>query len=269
MDTETVDKVETQESNSEHSLDYEAKARELGWVEKEKFRGDPSKHVDAKTYYEKGELVLPIVKKQRDEAKKEADALRKEVLDMKSTLQDVIKFNEDAAERKYKAEVEQLKAIQAKAVAESDATTYKAASDALDEARENKPKPVEKKAEQQGDPEFESWVAENEWYKTDAKKRRLANAIGVDLASENPNLKGKALFKAVTDEIERIESERSGVERPGPQRAGKTTGNNSKAKTFDNLPAEYKQAFAKFERTGIKMTKEQYVAKCDPDAWGA
>jgi hypothetical protein len=268
--TETVDTNTQTESNaSEQSLDYEAKATEIGWAPKDKFRGRPDAWVDAKTYFEKGEFVLPIVKQQRDEAKKDAAELRKEVADMKKAMGEFQKFTEDAAERKYKADVAQLKEAKANAVEAGDKTAFKQAEDALDELREAKPKPVEVKPTQTGDPEFETWVKDNDWYISDAPKRRLANAIGLDLTQENPNLRGAALFKAVSAEMERIETEKSGTERPGPQRGGKATGSNSKARTFDNLPKEYKDAYSSWERKGIKMTKEQYVSKVDADAWGA
>ena len=102
--SETVDtEVKTVSTNSsDHSLDYDALASEIGWSPKEKFRGDPAKWVDAKTYYEKGEFVLPIVKKQREEAKKDAESLRKQLAELKSAQAEFQKFTEAAAERKYK-----------------------------------------------------------------------------------------------------------------------------------------------------------------------
>ena len=134
---DTVDTVEKTESNdSESSLDYEAKASELGWVPKDKFRGDPAKHVDAKTYWEKGELVLPIVKQQREEAKKEAAELRKQLAEVKSTMGDFQKFTEEAAERKWKAEVAELRAAKAAAVEAGDKVAYQRADDALEEIKE-------------------------------------------------------------------------------------------------------------------------------------
>ena len=149
----------------------------------------------------------------------------------------------------------------------SEVTKFKKAKK---EKQPKKPKAVEAKVETKtGDPEFEAWVAENQWYATDAKKRMLANSVGIDLVTDNPNLRGRALFDEVNKELKRIEEEKSGTERAGPQRGGEGSGPISKAKTFDNLLPEYKQAFARFERNGMKMTKEAYVSKCDPDAWGS
>lgn len=273
---EQVDKTENKDLNGTEP-DYEALASGIGWAPKDKFRGDPSKHLDAKTYYEKGEFVLPIVKKQRDEFKAHAEKSDKTIAELKSAMADFQKFTEAAAERKVtdlKSEIASLKDARAEAVASGDKEAFRQADKAIDERTEALDKAKEAKVEAKeqpktGDPEFEAWVKDNDWYTKDAKRRRLANAIGLDLTAENPDLKGKALFKAVSEEMERIEAEKSGTERAGPQRGGKASGSNSKAKTFDNLLPEYKQAFTRFEKNGIKMTKEQYMANCDSDAWGA
>ena len=268
---ETVDNGEKAVStnNSDHSLDYEALASQIGWSPQEKFRGAPEKWVDAKTYYEKGEFVLPIVKKQREEAKKDAESLRKQIAELKSTQAEFQKFTEEAAERKYKEQIAELKEARAAAVAAGDDKAFKQADDAIDDLKEQvakKPEAKKEETEVGNDPVFLSWLEQNRWYADDPKKKRLADEYAI-FYSNNDGLKGEALLIAVTDKIKSLEPD--GTERPGPQRAGKTTGNNSKAKTFDNLLPEYKQAFARFEKNGIKMTKEQYVSKCDPDAWAA
>jgi len=136
--SETVDtEVKTVSTNSsDHSLDYDALASEIGWSPKEKFRGDPAKWVDAKTYYEKGEFVLPIVKKQREEAKKDAESLRKQLAELKSAQAEFQKFTEAAAERKYKDELSELKQLRAAAVAAGDDKAFKQADDAIDDLKE-------------------------------------------------------------------------------------------------------------------------------------
>lgn len=268
--SETVDtEVKTVSTNSsDHSLDYDALASEIGWSPKEKFRGDPAKWVDAKTYYEKGEFVLPIVKKQREEAKKDAESLRKQLAELKSAQAEFQKFTEAAAERKYKEQIAELKEARAAAVAAGDDKAFKQADDAIDDLKEQVAKKPEAKKEEAApvDPDFSEWLDKNRWYVDDPKKKKLADEFGI-YYSNTEGLKGKDLYEAVAKKVKSFEPD--GTERPGPQRGGNTQGGNSKAKTFDNLLPEYKQAFTRFERNGMKMTKEQYVAKCDPDAWGA
>ena len=163
-ETDVVDKTENQESNvSKDSLDIEARATALGWVAADKFRGAPEKHVDAKTYLDKGELVLPLVKKQRDEARQGLDKVSKELAEVKSTMSEFQKLIEADADRKVKEQIALLKEAKATAVEAGDKIGFQKAEDALDEVREAqakvKEKPVEKKVE--SDPEFDAWRAEN------------------------------------------------------------------------------------------------------------
>ena len=266
--TETVDTKAETENNSEDSPNYEALASEIGWSPKEKFRGKPETWVDAETYYKKGEFVLPIVKQQRDEAKKDAAEVRNELAEMKKAMTDFQKMTEAAAERQVKEQIAALKDARAAAVAAGDDKAFKQADDAIDDLKEQvKPPKVEAKPAPV-DPDFEDWLDKNKWYRDDPKKKKLADEYGIYYSNVD-GLRGKALYNAVADKMASLDDERSGTERAGPQRGGKASSTGPKGKTFDNLLPEYKQAFARFERNGIKMTKEQYVSKCDSDAWGA
>lgn len=274
---QTVDKTENKDLNGADTPDYEALASEIGWAPKDKFRGDPSKHIDAKTYYEKGEFVLPIVKKQRDEAKAHAEKSDKTIAELKAAMADFQKFTEAAAERKVselQAEISSLKGTRAAAVAAGDDKAFREADDAIEERKEAiaaaKEKPVkpEPKEDPSVDPAFSAWLDENRWYADDPKKKKLADEFGIYYANAD-GLKGKPLYDAVAAKMKSLESEVSGKERAGPQRGGKPSGSDSKAKTFENLPQEYKDGFKKMERAGFTVTKEQYAEQCDPSAWSA
>jgi len=260
-------------NNSEDSLDYESLAAETGWTPKEKFRGDPEKWKEAKDWYERTEHILPLVKKQRDESKEEAKKLARELAEVKSTIGEFQKFTEAAAERKVaemKAEIALLKDQRAEAVASGDKEAFRQADAAIDARTEAlaeaKTAKKEEKRESEADPDFADWLDKNRWYVDDPKKKKLADEYGI-YYSNTEGLRGKALYEAVAEKVKSFEAD--GTERPGPQRGGKANGGNSKAKSFDNLLPEYKQGFEKMVRNGIKMTKEQYVSKCDSDAWGA
>jgi len=268
VDTEVKKDVNTQDK------DYEALASDLGWVPKDKFRGDPEKHVDAKTYWEKGELVLPIVKKQRDDAKKEAEKLARDLAEVKSTIGEFQKFTQAAAERQVaelKNEIAALKDARAAAVAAGDDKAFRAAEDAIEDKKEDldkaKEKPAEKQVKIESDPEFDAWKKENPWYDADTSKKEFADQLGIYLHQVKKMPRSEVLL-AVAKRVAELDAETSGTERPGPQRGGKPTGNNSKAKTFDNLVPEFKTGFAKLTKAGFSITKEQYVAQCGPEAWG-
>jgi hypothetical protein len=268
ISAEAVDTGQEKESNGKN---YEALAAEIGWIPKEKFHGNHDKWTDARTYYEKAEHVLPIVKKQREELRGELSKVKSQLQETREAMAEFQKFTEQAAERKVKDEIAKLKDVRAQAVAAGDDKAFRAADDAIDELREAPPavkKPTIKPESDEPSAAFAEWRDRNPWYKKDAQKTKLADAYGVFL-NQSAGLTGQELFEAVDEHMRLVEKGDSGIERPGPQRGGKATGTNSKAKTFENLLPEYKQAFAKFERSGMKITKEQYMSKCEPEAWGA
>lgn len=56
--------------------DVEAKAREMGWVPKDEYRGDPSGWRDADEFVRRGEEVLPIVRSNLDRERKRTAELQ-------------------------------------------------------------------------------------------------------------------------------------------------------------------------------------------------
>lgn len=59
--------------------DYEAEARQHGWTPKEEFKGDPSRWVDATTFVERADQVMPLLKKQNEHLKREMEGLKKDI----------------------------------------------------------------------------------------------------------------------------------------------------------------------------------------------
>jgi hypothetical protein len=267
-----VDKPVVEESNeSKDSLNYEEKALKLGWAPKDKFKGNPAEWRDAKDFYEKGELVLPLVKKQRDEARAEAAKASKRIADLESGMASFQKLVEEEGSRKVKEQIAALKDVRAAAVASGDDKAFRAADDAIDELKESQVKAkVEEKpvAKVESDPEFDKWKAENPWYDKDQAKKEYADQLGVYLHNVKKMSRAEVL-EAVANKIAEMEQETSGTARAGPQRGGQASGANTKTQTFDNMVPEAKKAYDSFIRQGIKMTKEQYVSKVGPEAWGA
>lgn len=87
--------------------DYEAEAREIGWKPKEEFDGDadgpkPREFVDAKSFVERSEMFLPMMKKERD-------IWRTKFRNIERDLRQATKHFSAAEERGYergKAEIE-------------------------------------------------------------------------------------------------------------------------------------------------------------------
>lgn len=267
-----------------------SRAAELGHVPLEKWTGPKDKWVNARDYIAKGEEILPIVKAQKR-------ALERQVAELKTTIDatnaDVAVFRDfvtKAAERKYqeqmatalKAKEEAIDEGSGKAVTAADkeiARIEKEKADA-DEAAKKKPAGTAT-----GDhPDYAAWLTDNSWYAEDLDLQAAANIIAHQEARANPSVTGKGLYDKVKARLQKqalwkekfpedpamtmgniVEGETgNGNRRPG----------NSKAKTYENLPAEAKAACDKFIANGwitlpgkkdatLKDKREAYCADYD------
>lgn len=242
----------------ESGVDYEALASEMGWVPKEKFKGDPAKWTEAQVYYENGEKVLPIVKAQNKDLKAKLDKALKDVEEVKTASREYEKFVRESSERSYNEKVAELEARKAQAIESGDGKEAVKVDRELNALEKPEPKPEPKP---QVNPLFESWVAENDWYKTNSEMRDEADAIGIALNKRGLPL--EQVMQGVRDKIEKLYPEKFETqERPTPQRP-RPSGHNSKAKSYENLPDDAKKACDRFLKNGMIKDKQQFIDNYD------
>ena len=63
---------------SAQPIEVQKDAERLGWIPPSRFKGDPTRFVDADIYIKRGEEVLPIVKEQNKRLHTELDSLKRE-----------------------------------------------------------------------------------------------------------------------------------------------------------------------------------------------
>ena len=273
VDTATVDVVtsdgvtDSPESTQQTSKEpnYEALASEMGWTPEEKFRGDPTKWVDAKTFYEKGQYVLPIVKSQLKEAKRDADKFERE---LNQTRQDTIalkKHMEKLAEREkadLKAEIARLKQERITAIQEGDGVRVDQVETRIEElkaAQEVVAKPVvSAEVKQEVDPAYAEWVKDNKWYLSDNVMTAYANARAYEM-----NLGGHSLadtLKTIDTEMRERFPEKfqdKSTERPSAQRGGGVA-KKAAPNSYEAMPLEDQKACDRMvNQYGLK--REDYV----------
>jgi F0F1-type ATP synthase membrane subunit b/b' len=138
----------------------EERARRIGWVPKDEFRGDPEKWAPADEFLERGERTLPILLERNrkiddklGKAEKDNKTLREQIEAMNGTLKEArdtfVEFRERTAnveQRAYQRARAELLAERDAAVAAADPAAFKAADAALTELDKTAPKPVAKPA---------------------------------------------------------------------------------------------------------------------------
>jgi hypothetical protein len=291
--TEKPDAPEGKEDNTEHSkgIDYEALARPMGWRPEAEYKGPKDKFVDAQTFYENGEKVLPIV----NAANKE---LRREVERLTAQHREFAKIAEQAHARdraEWEAQLANAKTIRAKAITEGDGEAHEVADEAVKELEKKLTAPPPKKTDEApplrktlnpaNDPILNAWLDEHPRAFEDQDFAMQLAAVAT-LSKFNPiRNTQRTFYDAVYKEALRIErlaaeEDTDGRERPGPakgNRGNDEVGGNRGApkRSYENLTPEFKRTCDRMGRDYGKTStpaekakwQEYYVQGCTDEAF--
>ncbi len=264
------------DTTEETGQDVAARAREMGWIPAEEFHGDKSRWVDAETYVERGETVLPILQATNKKLREEQAALKAQVEALSASFrnaeENVKALNDSAAEMaklQYNRALTNLKAQKAEALREGDHDAVVEVDEAIADLKaKGEPKPAAR-TPNAPDPivdtksvYFAEWAQEEgvkEWLNIDTRKTAMAVAITTELAQKD-GLKGRALLNRVKEEMaetfgsqsrrafgsDKMEGSRGGAGTPSGTRGGKS---------WDALPSEAKEAANKMEARLVGVGK--------------
>lgn len=243
----------------------EQKATELGWVEKSEWKGDPDKWRPAEEFVERGEKILPIVKKELEKTKAELK------IALSLNQQEIERIKQDAYEKaksEYLARVRLIDQKEAEAFKAGDGEAYAE----IKRVRENiKPPEPPKPAAPQVDVVFEDWKSKNAWYQTDPELTDAADIISHKIVAERggkvtdqdrPELL-KEMEKRVKASHPHKFSNPKREEPGGVEGGSQPVVTKKNGKTFDSLPesakGSYNKLAEKFKAKGRTFTKEQYA----------
>lgn len=172
------------QGGSEAERDYEAEAREMGWFPEAEFKGKkrPAEFLDAKTFVERGEHVLPIIKREREKMEKEFGARLSKMEKMgEKTIAKLIETHE--------AEIAGLQAQKDEAITKGDVAGVRKIEAKIDKANASAPtaEPV-KSAEEVYEESVSKFKADNDWYDTDDDLTIEANVYSQRLLAKDPKL---------------------------------------------------------------------------------
>ena len=238
------------------------KASTQGWVEKEQFKGDPARWVDADEFVKRGESILPVLKERNDH-------LVKEIGEMKKTFNEFAEYAKKGEERAFQRALNEIEGKKLQAVQEGDVTAYQTFQQEQAELAKTRPAPPQTKpVDGSEDPLFKAFKERNGWYENDPELTAEADALGVGYHSRGLPY-AEALTK-VEASIKKLYPEKFANSRRDGAAAvefATDTGLPKKRaeKAYDNLPSEAKDACNKFIARGYIKSKEEYVANYD---WG-
>jgi hypothetical protein len=236
--------------------EIETRARDLGWVPQEEFRGNPDTWRSAEEFVERGERILPIVKSHN--RKLEGDVARlsaenQRLAQMFRASQESITELQSFHEQNLKDRLAQQKAqLAAELQAARDAGDTHAEVDiqtriaGLAQEPVAKPAPVTPPATpaaQQVDPAIAAWQQANSWFGTDQRRTQTAMGIANLIAAENPDLSGQAFVDRLNQEIAARSQPGGGHAKVGGGRpSGEGGGGGGRGSGYDALPTDAKEA---------------------------
>lgn len=265
--------------------DTEKRARQMGWVDKDEFRGDPDKWRPADEFVERGEQHLSINRERLDNALNEIDRLKAEQADLKSDFQARIEKMDAASKKAFERQRKQLEAKYAgakrKAAEDGDLDTYDKLNNqereelsALDaeaksELAEQKPdkKPKAGTITQDQQRAVDGFKSRNPWFDADPVMTAAADAYHVQLLKDRPGMTLEKNLGEVEKEMRRRFPEKFGDDddtdddegyspAEGGSRGG---GGRSRKKSARDLPPEAKKAGEEFVKDGLYESIEEYA----------
>jgi len=245
-----------------HEVNFEAEASKMGWKPVEEFKGDPAKHVDAKTFYERGQVILPLVQAQNK-------ALLTKIANMERDMKRSAEFFSKAEERAYERARDDLKREMADAVEAGDTSAANAVLEKLDKLE--KPGAQQAKADDSDRAEeFADWATANRWYGNNDVMRIYADAQAEKIAKGKGGVLDRADLDSVADAVKAKFEEAypeafatkpaAREQRRSPVDGG---GNGVRApragKTFNDLPPEAQRICDKWVGNGTIKSREDYI----------
>src|SRR6185437_5720109 len=254
----------------------ETRARRLGWVAKEEFKGDVEHWRSAAEFLERGERILPLLQRDNDKLHGMVSRLQGELRETKDATKELLDFTSKSEERAYTRALKELQTKAEQAAANADPATVRATLNEIDELNKSHVKPkTETKPEPRSetvDPEIQGWIEREKWY---SPKNPTLYAFATETYGELERSKPGMSTADRLAETRRLAvekfPEKFGInpKREGASSVATPSGGNAPAKrnahSYENLPEEAKRACDKFVKTIPGYTREKYVKDYDWD----
>lgn len=240
-----------------------SRAKGMGWVEKENFRGDPARWTDAATFLKRGDEFMPILRannKRLEETvgltKQQLDAQTKAFQELQGSVQQLQTFYAENAKQQAarirKELMEELKQARKDDDVEAEVEIQGKLTKLDQPAHTPAPKAEAPASQHQQvdpsqNPEYLQFVKENPWFTQDKILAGAALAIGDTLVAETRGqLRGKAFFDEVAKQMRERFPEHTGARERGASKVEGSRGSSGGGSgggggnSYADLPAEAK-----------------------------
>lgn len=251
----SLEPVEGNEAQTDPVAATEAKARTMGW--------DPSKGpLSAEEFVKRGAEIGGFVKKHNAKLDRELGEARKEIAELKTTLNEAKEFFSKAEKRAYDAAKRDLESRLDAAVEAGDTAGARAITAEAAELNAEMTAPKASNPGAQLESARSAWIAENPWFNTDPDLRAFALGVGEDIKN---SIEPMAQFAEITRRVKAAFPAKFGnPRREGPASVeGAQNGRRTTAKGWADLPPEAKAMADRFIKSGFVPNREAYVKNYD------
>lgn len=237
----------------------EDRATRSGWRPLDQFKGDPTKWIDAQSFVERGEQILPIVQAQNRKFEKALEAAQAEIGSLKKTLTKFADHNSKTEQRAYERALKDLKTELAQATQAGDIA---AVDQITDDIADLKAEATGKKDD--GPPPeiaeaLAGFRARNAWFEKDRAMTGAAREIAQELSEAG--VTGAEQLA----EVEKRIREEFPHKFTNPRRdaaaavEGAPSGQRRAGKTYSDLPPDAKAICDQFVKDIPGFTREKYI----------
>ncbi len=238
------------EDDDSVSPEIEEKARKMGWTPKDEFRGDPEKWRGAAEFVDRGENMLPIMRKK-------AEQQDRKIADLQQTIKDFVEHSTKADKIAFERALKVLKAEQVEAVASGNADKFVEVDEKIADLHKeaNEKAKIKIKDDPGEDPEYLEWESRNGWIKKDMECAAYADSYAEFLRKTGDKRVGAEFLDEVAKGVkEKFPKKFTNPrrEQPGAVDGGGSAGRSKGGKTFADMPAEARAACDRMARNGYE-----------------
>lgn len=253
LDVDAAEDADVKEDAKEQEPDIEARARRMGWVPKEEFRGPESGWKDAEAFVEAGENALPVLRERNRKLDSEVAKLQAIVRELPGKLSKI-------EQQMYERATRELKDRQRKAVESGDVEEFDAVEREISSLQKQAKEEDGGKKKVDTQPIVDAWAKQNPWFNDDEDMAAYAQGIHSKTWDGNPDTLEENL-EMVTERVKKTFAAK--FENPNRQKPAAVEGNGAKIKTkrgkgYDDMPAEARAVCDELVAAKV-LTKDQYI----------
>ena len=237
------------------------KAVRMGWSPKEEFKGDSEKWIEADKFVERGETVLPILKKQLEKYDGTIKGLNTTIASMRETFGEYQERQRGLEERAYKKALKDLTEQQKVAVKSGNLEEFEALEKEKQDLTPPAPPPTVRE-ESAAKKEFDEWLTENSWYKDDKKLQSYAASISKGVMENEGLPDGRELYESVKAKVAVLFPDHPAFKQVVKPNVVVGSGDPPPVKgkrTFADLPADAQAQCKRFIKTIPNFTEKEYL----------